>query len=249
VATDLFDQDLRALRRARALRRGPELFLHERAFEDIVERLAFVQRRFSSVLLIGSLDPGWRDRLLRSSDRVTVVEPQDLMSLEPGAYDLCVAVGELDTAADLPQALLTVRFALREDSLFIGALPGGDSLPALRSAMRAADEAMGAATPHAHPRIEPAGLTSLLNSAGFTMPVVDVDRVQVSYRSLQDLVRDLRSMDATNVLKARSRTPLTRAASKAAEAAFMAGAEDGRVTETFELLHFAAWTPHARPHG
>ena len=248
MAADLFDQKQRALRRERALRRGPELFLHERAFEDILERLALVQRRFSAALLIGSLGPDWRERLLQCADSVTVA-PDDLMALKPGSYDLCVAVGELDTAVDLPQALLTVRFALQADSLLIGALPGGDSLPALRSAMRAADEQMGAATPHVHPRIEPAGLTSLLTSAGFTMPVVDVDRVQASYRSFADLVRDLRSMGATNILKARSRRPLTRAAADAAASQFMADAVDGRTTEAFELLHFAAWTLNAPPNG
>ena len=245
MAADLFDQKLRALRRERALRRGPELFLHERAFEDIVERLALIQRRFRSALLIGSFGPDWRDRLLRCADSVTVVEADALMSLEPGSYDLCVAVGELDTTADLPQALLTVRFALQEDALFIGVLPGGDSLPTLRSAMRAADEVIGGATPHVHPRIEPAGLTSLLTSAGLSMPVVDVDRVQASYRSFRDLVRDLRSMGATNILNARSRRPLTRSAASAAAAQFMADAVDGRATEVFELLHFAAWTPPA----
>ncbi|HEX7929406.1 MAG TPA: SAM-dependent methyltransferase [Sphingomicrobium sp.] len=244
-----FDQKLRAMRRARALRRGPELFLHERAFEDILERLSFVQRRFRSALLIGALDPAWCEHLRQHAEQVDLVEADQLLTLEPGSYDLCVAVGELDTVDDLPNALLTVRFALREDSLFIGAIPGGDTLPALRSAMRAADGAMGTATPHAHPRVEPAGFTSLLSSAGFTMPVVDVDRVQVSYESLGDLVRDLRSMGATNILKARSRQPLTRSAAEAAARQFAANAQDGRVTELFELLHFAAWTPASPMNG
>lgn len=249
VADDLFDQELRKTRRERALRRGPDLFLHERAFEDIVERLSFVQRRFHSALLVGPSNPGWRERLLQITDRIDLVETDGLMKLEPGSYDLCVAVGELDTVNDLPRALLTIRFALREDSLFIGAVPGGDTLPALRSAMRSADETMGGATPHVHPRIEPAGLTSLLSSAGFTMPVVDVDRVQVSYRSLADLVRDLRSMGTTNILSSRARRPLTREAFASASQQFMSGAEDGRVIETFELLHFAAWTPAAPVNG
>ena len=249
VADELFEQKLRALRRKRALRRGLELFLHERAFEDIIERLSLVQRRFRSGLLVGPPNPGWRERLLQIADQVDLFETDGLMQLEPGSYDLCVAVGELDTVNDLPRALLTIRFALREDSLFIGAVPGGDTLPALRSAMRAADEKMGAATPHVHPRIEPAGFTSLLSSAGFTMPVVDVDRVQVSYKGLADLVRDLRSMGATNILASRARRPLTREAIAAASRQFLSGAEDGRVTEMFELLHFAAWTSAAPVNG
>lgn len=249
MTNELFDQKLGAMRRDRARKRGPELFLYERAFEDVLDRLTLVQRRFRSALLIGPRDPAWPDRLREHADGVHAVEPDEIMQIEPGSYDLCIAIGWLDTANDLPQALLTARFALGEDSLFIGALSGGDTLPALRAAMRAADERMGAATPHAHPRIEPAGLTSLLTSAGFSMPVVDVDRVQVSYRNLSGLVRDLRSMGATNILSARSRKPLTRAAVNAATEHFLAASEDGRVKEVFEILHFAAWTPPAAGNG
>jgi hypothetical protein len=246
VPANLFDEDLRALKRARALRMGRELFLHERAFEDILDRLAIVSRPFHSALLIGCPNPEWRERLLGRVDCVDLVEPEALLSIEPACYDLCAAVGWLDTANDLATALLTVRFALQEDSLFIGALPGGDSLPALRSAMRAADELTGAATPHVHPRVEPAGLAGLLSDAGFSMPVVDIDRVSVSYNGLWDLVRDLRAMGATNLLTARSRTPLSRAAAAAAVEQFASQAENGRVVERFELLHFAAWTPRSQ---
>jgi len=241
--SDLFDEKARRLRHERAARIGPELFLHERAFEDVTERLALVQRSFSKALLIGSLDPTWRERLLGRASQVDVVEPEGMMAVEPGSYDLSVTVGALDTVNDLPRALLAIRFALKPDSLAVGAFPGGDSLPALRSAMRAADERMGAATPHVHPRVEPAALAQLLSDAGFAMPVVDVDRVEVSYRSLPALVRDLRAMGATNILTARSRRPLTRAAVAAASEQFMSQALDGRVGERFELLHFAAWTP------
>ena len=243
AVSGLFDQQLRAMRLDRALRRGPELFLHERSFEDILDRLSLIRRKFGRALLIGRFETAWRNRLLAHAQSVDLIEADALLELEPGAYDLCVAASGLDTVEDLPNALLTIRFALGEDSLLIGAVPGGDTLPALRAAMRAADERMGSATPHVHPRIEPAGLTSLLTSAGFSMPVVDVDRVRATYKSLWDLVRDLRAMGATNVLSARSRRPLSRSAATAAAEQFDAAARDGRVTEMFEILHFAAWTP------
>jgi len=215
--------------------------------EDIFERLSFVQRKFERALLIGDVELEWRDRLpVQSVDRIDL---DQIMTIEPGSYELCVAIGELDTANDLPQVLLAVRFALQEDALFIGAFPGGDTLPALRGAMRAADEHMGAASAHVHPRIEPAAFTNLLTSAGFSMPVVDVDRVAVRYDGLPDLLRDLRGMGATNVLKSRSHRALTKAAASAAARQFQLGARDGRVTETFEILHFAAWTPSPAASG
>lgn len=210
-----------------------------------MERLALVQRDFARALLIGCVDASWRERLLASARSVDVIEPDALMRIEPGSYDLVVSVGALDTVNDLPQTLLAIRFALEEDSLVVGAFSGGDTLPALRAAMRAADESTGIATPHVHPRIEPSALAQLLADAGFAMPVVDVDRVAVSYRSFPDLVRDLRAMGATNILTARARKPLPRSAMEAASKQFASQAEGGRVTERFELLHFAAWTPRA----
>ena len=204
------------------------------------ERNGTSQERATHVLTIHELQ-GMETAHIR-------IEPTELLQVEPDAYGLCVAVEGLDTLNDLPRALLAIRFALRQDSPFIGALAGGDTLPALRAAMRAADEEMGGATPHVHPRIEPAGLAGLLSDAGFTMPVVDVDRVEVGYRSLSALVRDLRAMGATNQLTARSRTPLTRSAAAAAASAFEAQASNGRIRGRVGILHFPAWTPR-QAHG
>jgi SAM-dependent methyltransferase len=257
--TDLFDMRLRALRRDRACRSGPVLFLHERTFAEILERLAEINRSFASALLIGSPDPAWPERLAQVAGSVTAVDPgalfaraahgrhavEELLELEPDSFDLIVAIGTLDTVNDLPAALLRLRFALKPDSLLIGAIAGGGTLPRLRQAMRAADAETGGASPHAHPRVEPAALAQLLSAAGLAMPVVDVERVQVAYRGFRRLVADLRGMGATNILGARSRRPLGRAALAAAECDFAECSEDGRTDELFEILHFAAWSPAA----
>jgi hypothetical protein len=144
---------------------------------------------------------------------------------------------------DLPRALLAVQWSMKPQGLFLGAVSGGETLPRLRSAMRAADSVMGAAAPHVHPRIEASALAPLLAAAGFADPVVDVDRVAVSYASLAKLVADLRRMGATNILTERPKRPLSRKAVAAAAENFLAGADGGRTSETFEILHFAAWSP------
>ncbi len=258
MAPELFDMRLRAMRRDRAKRRGPETFLYERAFEDCRDRLAVVHRRFGSALMIGCPDSNWPARLREHAAEVQVADPGPLFAASAGgssivedqadlgtdSFDLCLAIGTLDTVNDVRSALRSIRHSLRPDSLLIGAVVGGDSLPQLRSAMRAADAAMSAASPHVHPRIEAAALAPLLSEAGFVMPVVDVDRVQVAYESLARLVEDLRAMGATNVLAQRNLRPLTKAAWLAASAAFENRA-GSRTIEKFEILHFAAWTPVA----
>jgi len=163
---------------------------------------------------------------------------------EPPAqrYDLVLAIGTLDTVNDLPLALRLIRHAMVPDGLFIGALSGGDTLPQLRAAMRAADALSGGAAPHVHPRIEPSALSPLLADAGFIRPVVDLDRIEARYRSLDRLVADLRGMGATNLLHGRP-APLSREEFCAARRAFSEAGDGQRTAETFEIIHFAAWTP------
>ena len=258
MPANLFDLQLRALRRDRAFRLGAELFMHQRAFDDCLERIGLVNRRFQSALLIGCPDPRWRERLLSVADAVHVTEPGaefaraagaehvvDESQTPPGQFDLCLAAGTLDTANDLPGVLRKLAGMLQRDSLVIGAMPGGDTLPQLRRAMLAADQVAGAASPHAHPRIEAASLAALIASCGFIDPVVDVDRVPVSYRSLNALVSDLRRMAATNILIDRSRSHLSRQAAAAASAAFASSGDGERTIERFEILHFAGWTAAA----
>ena len=257
MAPALFDMNVRALRRDRACRGGAELFLFERAFDDCLDRIGLVQRRFRSALLIGSPDPDWPARLRDLADSVEVRDPgpcfaaasrgtsiiEDEFASERGRFDLCLAIGTLDTVNDLPQAIARIRVGLAPDALFLGALSGGDTLPQLRLAMRAADQVQGVAVPHVHPRVEASTLAPLLSAAGFANPVVDVDRAQVSYEALARLVDDLRAMGATNILTQRSRRPLSRSARAAADDAFAALGEAGRTVETYEILHFAAWCP------
>ena len=261
AVVDLFDMELRALRRDRAARIGPQLFLFERTFEDCLERIVSLRRIFERALLIGCPDAGWPARLRHVAKAVDVSDPgslfagraggavliEDGWTPAPQVYDLVLAIGTLDTVNDLPRAMRALSTAMQPQALLIGAISGGDTLPQLRNSMRAADEVAGAAAAHVHPRIEPSSLAGLFSAAGFTNPVIDVDRVQVAYSSLNSLVMDLRSMAATNVLTVRPRQPIMRGALAAANEAFSRAGNGGRTSETFEILHFAAWTGTAMP--
>jgi NADH dehydrogenase [ubiquinone] 1 alpha subcomplex assembly factor 5 len=251
MSAPLFDHHLRALRRDRAVRIGTEYVLFDRAFDDCLERLAVIRAEFADVLLVGCPNPDWPRRL--GARRVSVVDPGSLMAaradgqcadleslpFDGESFDLVLTVGILDTANNLPLAAAALELVLKPGGLLLGAIAGGQGLPGLRRAMLAADSISGPASPHVHPRIDGPSLAQLLTSAGFAMPVVDIDRVELDYGSMDGLVHDLRAMGATNVLNARSRRPMTRAALEAARAAFLNGG--ARAAEQVEILHFAAW--------
>lgn len=256
---ELFDMRLRALRRDRAFKVGPELFLFERAFEDCVERISLLQRHFDRALLLGCPDANWPRRLEGLARTVETLDPgplfaaaakgqtviEDRWEPAPGRYDLVVAIGTLDTVNDLALALRLIGHGMGKDALFLAAMSGGDTLPQLRAAMRAADALGAGAAAHVHPRIEASALAALLTGAGFTNPVVDIDRVTVAYPSFDRLVGDLRQMGSTNMLNARARF-IGRRGRKAAADAFRLAGNGSRTTETFEILHLACWTTGQR---
>lgn len=236
----LFDDQLRQLRQRRTDRLGGARFLHSRAFEDCLDRLAAVRRPLCSALLIGAVDPRWRDTLAQVAPEVQLGSI-DRLAVAPHSFDLCLCIGELETANDLATTAFALRHTLAPGGLLLGAIVGGGSLPRLRASMLAADRVSGNAAPRVHPMIDGPSLAALLTSAGLDDPVVDVDRVDVSYPSFDRLVGDLREMGCTNILADRSRVPLSRRALDAARAAFLDG--DAQAIERFDLLHFAAWAP------
>ena len=226
--------------------------LYDRAFDECLDRLSDIRGDFPNVLLAGCPNAAWPAKL---SGLVTVIDPGPLMAarasgqcahletmpFEEAAFDLVVSIGLLDSANNLPLAAAALHLVLKPGGLLLGAIAGGHGLPRLRQAMLAADAVTGQASPHVHPRIEAPSLANLLTAAGFVMPVVDVDRVELGYPSLDGLVRDLRTMGMTNILVARSQRPISRAAREAARTVFLKGAD--RAVEQFEVLHFAAWKP------
>lgn len=247
MAQALFDPQALARRRARAAAMGPRTFLAERVVDELAERLAIVRRRFGRGLLVGAPDPALARPLGGAADQLLLApDLNELAAFPPGSLDLLIVLGELDTAPELPALLQVIRHLLAPEALFLGAFPGNDTLPVLRGAMLAADQAQGGGvSARTHPRIAAAGFAGLLQDAGFDLPVVDVDRVKLRYRRFADLVADLRGMGATNALAERSRRPLTRAARAAAEVAFAAAGDAQGTVETVELVHFTAWSPAA----
>ncbi len=131
---------------------------------------------------------------------------------------------------------------MKPDGLFLAAFAGAGSLPRLKSAMAAGDAATGGAAPHVHPQIDVRAAGDLLARAGFALPVADSRQVLVRFSTLGRLVADLRAMGATNLLSARSRTPIGRVGLAAAKADFTRHRDaSGKTEEKFEIVYLTGW--------
>lgn len=250
----LFDRNLLEIRARRALKTGAERFLLDRAIEELTGRLGAVTRRFERALDIGTpVHAALRAALVAagqigSIDRADVDPETEIVAAPAKDYDLAVSALAMQWFNDLPGVLAQTKRLLKPDGLLLVALIGGDTLFELRQSLAAAEEAIeGGVSPRVSPFVEVRTLGSLLQRAGFALPVTDTDRITVRYPSALELMRDLRRMGAANALTERSRRPLRRETLfRAVEIYAERFADaDGRVRATFEILWMSGWSPHA----
>jgi SAM-dependent methyltransferase len=223
-------------------------FVIDDMVEDVLERLAFVRHAPARALVVGDFSGALAAALAAQAVAVTRADPAPVpgeLAIDeqcplPFAtpFDLIASVGTLDTINDLPGALIHLRRALAPGGLAIMAMPGAGSLPITRAMMLAADGDRPA--PRIHPQVDVRAGGQLLQRAGFADPVVDSHSILVSYRSFDRLVGDLRAQGLTACL-ARGGGSLGKAGLARARAAFADLAQDGRVTETFEILTLSGW--------
>lgn len=262
----LFDERLIEARRERAFAGGDHkaAFLLEIAGRELADRLAVVERRFeTAVELHGGTGIAARDALATgkigvmrrietseafAGDGETVTAaPWEDVPLEPESVNLVLSPLALHLVNDTPGTLIRIRRALKPDGLFLAAIPGVGTLSELRDVLLSAEaELLGGASPRVIPFADVRDVGGLLQRAGFTLPVVDIETYTVRYDSLFPLMRDLRAMGMTNPLAGRSRVPVTRRFFvRAAEIyAERYSDSDGRIRATFSIIYASGWSPH-----
>jgi len=130
------------------------------------------------------------------------------------------------------------RRVLRVDGLLMFSNFGPDTFKELRAAFAALDE-----TPHTLPFVDMHDFGDQLVEAGFSTPVMDAERITVTYGTVAALLADVRAIGG-NPLATRRRGLIGRAAWQRMVAALeaMRGA-DGKIGLTFEVIYGHAFRP------
>lgn len=227
-------------------------FLHDWAERDILERLSIVRRDFPAVAILNDrTSTSFKDTLKARKNVTTLLSLQDqdeYIAQPQASLDLAISILDLHTINDLPGILVQLRQALKPDGLFIAAMPGGETLYELRTALMEAELAhTGGASPRVAPFADKQQMGGLLQRAGFNLPVVDSDIVRVSYRDIFHLMSDLKGMGETNSVSDRSKTFTSRNMFMKAGQIYASqfSEHDGKITASFEIISLIGWAPHA----
>jgi len=181
---------------------------------------------------------GWRRRPL------CLCADAESLPLASGAVDLVFSNATLQWCNELEQTFAECLRVLRPGGLLLFSTFGPDTLSELRDAWAAVDGDV-----HVSRFLDMHDIGDALVRARFADPVMDVERLTVTYERLADLMRDLKGLGAHNVATGRHRALTGRRRLVALEAAYERFREAGRLPATYEVVYGLAWVPQQKPLG
>ena len=173
------------------------------------------------------------------------------LPIADASVDLVVSSLMLQWCDPPDPAFAEIRRILKPEGFFAFSTFGPDTLRELRSAWAEADEdtpqAAARAYNHVNHFTDMHDVGDALVRAGLSEPVLDVDRMQVTYADSIALMRDLKAIGAHNVTAGRPRGLVGRARLKRMQLAYEAFRRDGRLPATYEVVYGVAWGAAGKP--
>jgi malonyl-CoA O-methyltransferase len=160
------------------------------------------------------------------------------LPLADQSIDLIYSNAALQWSNDLEQTFTELLRVLKPGGLLLFSTFGPDTLKELRAAWSAVDG-------HSHvsrfPDMHDVG--DALLHCRFADPVMDVDRMTLTYREVTGLMRDLKLLGAHNVTRDRPRGLTGKGRLQAMQRAYEQFRVDGLLPASYEVVYGHAWAP------
>jgi len=209
------------------------------------QMLALMKQRYRNATLVGmdlaeamlcQQQTGFLSRLFSRSSTQHLCADMHALPFVAGCFDVVVSNLALQWSVTPDHVFLGVQRALARGGVFMFSTLGPDSLIELRQAWREVDPA-----PHVHAFVDMHDLGDALVRAGFADPVMDVERLTLTYANLRDLLRDIKGVGAGNALIDRRKGLLARSRFKRLEEVYESFRTDQGLPLTYEVVYGHAW--------
>jgi len=207
-----------------------------RALQERYSRALVVALDLSRQMLVQARR---QQRWLRPFARV--VGDAHRLPFHDAAVDMVFSNLMLQWSSDPDALFAEARRVMRPEGLITFATLGPDSLKEIRGAWSQVDHHT-----HVHRFIDMHDLGDALIRAGFAEPVMDAERLTITYADSQSLFSELRSTGSVNLSLGRRRGLLGRSSAETFRTAHAQTREDGRWPLTLEVVYGHAWTAQPR---
>jgi len=157
------------------------------------------------------------------------------LPLAGGAFDMVCGNLALEWSGEPEVVMGEVLRVLRRGGLFMFSTAGPDTLAELRGALPAA--------PVPHPLADMHDVGDALVRAGFADPVMDMERITLTYPDVRALLAELRAVGGTAASRPPARGLRGRRWLSDLERAYPRLEPDGRIAATVEVVYGHAWKP------
>lgn len=166
----------------------------------------------------------------------------ECLPIRDNSLDLLFSNATLQWCNDLEHTFAEFLRVLRPGGLLMFTTFGPDTLKELRAAWAAVD-----GHSHVSAFLDMHDIGDGLVRARFGDPVLDVERLTLTYGDLDGLMRDLKLLGAHNVTRERPRGLTGRHRFQAMREAYEGFRREGRLPASYEVIHGHAWAPPQKP--
>jgi malonyl-CoA O-methyltransferase len=184
----------------------------------------------------------WRSLFERGGPRLSALcGDMEQLPFAAGAAGMIWSNLALQWAHDPRRTFAEMHRVLAPGGLLMFSSFGPDTLKELRAAWQGVD-----GHTHVHRFTDMHDLGDMLVAAGYADPVMDMERVTLTYADVHALMRDLKAMGAHNLTLGRRPALGGRALLSQVAQNYEALRRDGKLPATFEVIYGHAWKPAPR---
>jgi malonyl-CoA O-methyltransferase len=178
----------------------------------------------------------WWRKLFAGSRQRFVCADVEALPLAAHSVDMLWSNLALQWCNDLPATFRELQRVLQPEGLLLFSSFGPDTLQELRSAFAGIDDRR-----HVNRFIDMHDIGDMLVAAGFADPVMEMERITLTYDDVRAVMQDLRSIGAHNALAGRASGLLGKAKWARIVQNYEALRRGGKLPATFEVIYGHAW--------
>lgn len=181
---------------------------------------------------------GWWKKLFAGKRENFLCADVEALPLAANSMDMAWSNLALQWCNDLPATFVELQRVLKVEGLLIFSSFGVDTLHELRTAFHDVD-----GYNHLNRFADMHDIGDMLVAAGFTDPVMEMERITLTYDDVRAVMQDLKSIGAHNATAGRAPGLMGKAAWRRVTDNYEKLRRDGKLPATFEIIYGHAWKP------
>ena len=184
---------------------------------------------------------GWWQKLFSGSKQRFLCADAEALPLAARSVEMIWSNLAVQWCNDLPATFVEMSRVLKTDGLLIFSTFGPDTLKELRTAFASVD-----GYNHVNRFADMHDIGDMLVAAGFADPVMEMEKITLTYTDVKAVMRDLKNIGAHNATVGRATGLMGKAKWAHIVQNYETLRRDGRLPATFEVVYGHAWKPQPK---